>query len=127
MREAELARARLAVPEEFQLTAGRLGAWPSLIMSHWLVPTASLPGHLCGVAAGLAHVYGARAAAWLWRCLRRGARPGWRRAPPAPVPALLDLGSSDHPGLGWLDLGSQVLLGCGTVLMAHLAAAQRKG
>lgn len=44
MREADLARARVPIPEEFMLTAGRLGAWPSLIMSHYLVPSASLPG-----------------------------------------------------------------------------------
>ena len=44
MREADLARARVPIPEEFMLTAGRLGASPSLIMAHYLVPAASLPG-----------------------------------------------------------------------------------
>ena len=51
MREADLARARLTIPEEFSLTAGRLGAWPSLILSHYLVPSASLPGGRLAPAA----------------------------------------------------------------------------
>ena len=67
MREADLAVAQVEVPEEFVLTAGRLGAWPSLLLSHALVPNASLAGHLCGVAAGVLHMYAARALAWAWR------------------------------------------------------------
>lgn len=131
MREADLARARVPIPEEFMLTAGRLGAWPSLIMAHYLVPAASLPGHLCGIAAGVLQVYAARGLSWLWRRLRGGRRrlANGRVVGGAagPSPKLLDLGSDAHPGLGWMDLGSHLLLGVGTLLMAYLSARQRRG
>lgn len=35
----------------------RFSCWASLAVSQVLVPQASLTGHLCGVIAGLAHVY----------------------------------------------------------------------
>ena len=35
----------------------RFSCWASLAVSQLLVPQASLTGHLCGVIAGLAHVY----------------------------------------------------------------------
>lgn len=35
----------------------RFSCWASLAVTQVLVPQASLTGHLCGVVAGLAHVY----------------------------------------------------------------------
>jgi hypothetical protein len=132
MREADMAVAAMEVPEEFVLTAGRLGAWPSLLLSHALVPNASLAGHLCGAAAGVLHVYAARALAWAWRRLRGGGGGQRRvvrggRLRPAAAATLFDLGSARHPGLGWWDVGSHLLLGAGTCLVAHQMAARRGG
>lgn len=127
-----LLHASLPIPtcaaQDFMLTAGRLGAWPSVLMAQLLVPSANLAGHVAGILSGLLHVYGARAAAWLWRALH-GGRPrlqGGRLGRAQRPPALLDLGCADHPGLGWTDLGAHALLGGGTLLAAYLAARSRK-
>ncbi|KAL4451698.1 hypothetical protein ABPG75_007360 [Micractinium tetrahymenae] len=126
MREADLAAARVAPSEEFLLTAGRLSAWPALLLSHYLLPAASLPGHLCGIATGVLHVYGGRALGWLMARLRLGNAGGGRRRlqggrllPGGRGPA--GLGAFGHPGLGWMDLGSHLLLGAGTALSAKTA------
>lgn len=88
-------------------------------------------GHLCGIAAGVIQVYVARGLSWLWRRLRGGRRrlAGGRvvGGGGGPPPKLLDLGSDAHPSLGWMDLGSHLLLGAGTLLMAYLADRQRGG
>lgn len=90
-------------------------------------------GHLCGIAAGVLQVYAARGLSWLWRRLRGGGRrrlAGGRvvgGGVAGPPPKLLDLGSDAHPSLGWMDLGSHLLLGVGTLLMAYLSARQRRG
>lgn len=131
MREADLAAAQVAPSEEFVLTAGRLAAWPSLLMSHALFPNASLTGHLCGIATGVLHVYAARVVGWLAR--RLGLRRGRRRIEGGRLAAAgghawLDLGgAARHPGLGWQDVGSQVMLGTGTCLAARWAARARSG
>ena len=80
MRESDLARARVPIPEEFMLTAGRLGAWPSLIMAHYLVPSASLPGGtgaaLLSVLKGLGRETRRQLASTLWRTVRTP--PAWQ-------------------------------------------------
>lgn len=111
------------------LSAGRLSGWPSLVVARWLVPSANAAGHVCGLVAGLLHVYGAHAAAWLWRRTRGGGRrrlQGGRLGPARAPPSWLDLGSSDHPALGWGDLAAHALLGAGSLLAAHLAARSRQ-
>lgn len=131
MREADLAAARVAPSEEFVLAAGRLAAWPSLLLAHYLLPAASLPGHLCGIATGVLHVYGGRALGWLLARLRLGGASGRRRLqggrllPGGRGPGWL--GGFGHPGLGWLDLGSHLLLGAGTLLITVMAARQGGG
>ena len=119
MRESNLARAQVAIPDEFLITAGRLAAWPSILLAHSLIPCASLPIHLCGAAAGVLQVYAARLAGWLWMRLRGRRRlSGGLLAPPPRLPRWLDLGNAGHPNMGWLDLGAQALLGVGTMLAA---------
>lgn len=123
---------------ERDLPAGR----PSRSAGRWLqyqtitylcARTLQPAGHLCGIAAGVLQVYAARGLSWLWRRLRGGGRRrlangrvvgGGVAGPP---PRLLDLGSDAHPSLGWMDLGSHLLLGVGTLLMAYLSARQRRG
>lgn len=98
---------------------------------HTRAPVTWHAGHLCGIAAGVLQVYAARGLSWLWRRLRGGRRrlANGRVVGGAagPSPKLLDLGSDAHPGLGWMDLGSHLLLGVGTLLMAYLSARQRRG
>jgi rhomboid domain-containing protein 1 len=120
MREADLAASRIAPSEEFALTGGRLAAWPSLMMSQFLVPGASLVGHLCGLAAGVLHVY-AGALLGRLRRRRRSGGGGRRLRDGRLVPALgpQDLGTGRHPGLGWLDVGSHVVLGVAACLAAR--------
>ena len=45
------------VDEEFPYTHGRYRCWLSLGVTHWLVPNASLAGHVSGIAAGLLTIY----------------------------------------------------------------------
>ncbi len=132
MREADLAAARVAPSEEFVLAAGRLAAWPSLLLAHYLLPAASLPSHLCGIATGVLHVYGGRALGWLAARLGLSGAGGGRRRLQGGrlLPAGRGrggLGAFDHPGLGWLDLGSHMLLGAGTLLLTAVSARQAGG
>ena len=137
MREADLAAARVAIPEEFVLTAGRLAAWPSVLLNQLLAPRASLTGHTCGAAAGVLLVYAARGLRWLAARLGLAPRHGRRRLQGGrlqpycrgnALPGLLDLGgAAAHPGLGWQDVGSHVLLGTSTVLAAAWASRARAG
>lgn len=129
MREADLAVARVTPSEEFVLAAGRLAAWPSLLLSHYLLPAASLPGHVCGIATGVLHIYGGRALGWLLVRLRldggRRRLHGGRLLPGGRGSA--GRGAFGHPGLGWLDLSSHLLLGAGTLLITAMAARQAGG
>ncbi|PSC69569.1 rhomboid mitochondrial [Micractinium conductrix] len=138
LREADILAAPRAppLPEEFVLTGGRLAVWPTLLMSHLLVPAASLPGHVCGIAAGLLHVYAARALRALRARLarRRGGAPGGARRYlqdgrlHVRNTGLLDLGGvADHPGLGWWDLGSHAALAVASLLAAAMAEKRRSG
>ena len=45
-----LGSSQLAIPSKFY-------CWLTLAVNQLLVPQASLAGHLCGIAAGLLHIY----------------------------------------------------------------------
>ncbi len=79
------------IEEEYPYVHGRYRCWLSLGVSHWLVPNASLAGHVSGIAAGLLMIYLPQACEWLERLLGvigghagphgawQGRRPCWSR------------------------------------------------
>lgn len=107
------------------LGAGPRGWWLSLLLSHLLAPKAGLVGHLSGVWAGIAVVYGAVGTRALTRVLRpaqqrRGqqGRPGLRaptRAPP------------QQHSCSWRDLAGQAARTAGMVLALALLDRARSG
>jgi hypothetical protein len=121
MREADLAAAGQHISEEFMLQVGRLSVWPSLLLVHVIEPSAGLVGHLCGVWAGVLHVY-ANAAWRRWRYPPRQRIRSGRLAAAAPPQSRL--GVDRHPRLGWMDLLSHLLLAAATCLAA--AALKKK-
>ena len=100
LREAE----RGVLSEEFAYTHGRYRCWVSLGVTHWLVPGASLAGHVAGIAAGLLHIYVPQACECAALCCAALRSPAAARAPACSSPRPAAASLLARPGLlaaGW--------------------------
>ncbi|GAB4819441.1 hypothetical protein N2152v2_006487 [Parachlorella kessleri] len=105
------------VDEEFPYTHGRYRCWLSLGVTHWLVPGASLAGHVSGIAAGLLTIYVPQAWTQLWR------RATGRRPPMQLQAGVLQR----HRTRWWKDLLGHLVVGGGTVAIILLRRRQQSG
>ncbi|KAL3141083.1 hypothetical protein ABBQ38_003439 [Trebouxia sp. C0009 RCD-2024] len=105
----------------------KFSCWATLAVTQLLVPKASLTGHLCGIVAGLIHVYipkAVREVGWqLGRRRRDGRRPSWQAQPQATRAALEQ--QVEFAGRRWPDLAVHAACLCAALLARALLSRSK--